>query len=175
MRERFDRFESAVHVLRALWSPEASAPPGVTRPDPFYPLVEATNEPPPTASGPRLWLGAGKRRGIALTAALADGWVMPAVDILSGRATDLDDFSLGRDAIVQQLESIGRDPAAFDFGAQVPTGDTAEDRAKALGAAHDALRRGATHVILNVRPRLGPEGVDVVAEEVAAPLRRAIG
>src|SRR6188768_1680700 len=71
MRERFDRFESAVHVLRALWSPEATAPPGVTRPDPFYPLVEATNEPPPTASGPRLWLGAGKRRGIALTAALA--------------------------------------------------------------------------------------------------------
>jgi alkanesulfonate monooxygenase SsuD/methylene tetrahydromethanopterin reductase-like flavin-dependent oxidoreductase (luciferase family) len=125
MRERFDRFESAVHVLRALWSPEATAPPGVTRPDPFYPLVEATNEPPPTASGPRLWLGAGKRRGIALTAALADGWVMPAVDILSGRATDLDDFSLGRDAIVQQLETIGRDPAAFDFGAQVPTGDTA--------------------------------------------------
>ena len=52
MHERFDRFESAVHVLRALWSPEAAAPPGVTRPDPFYPLVEATNEPPPTPRWP---------------------------------------------------------------------------------------------------------------------------
>lgn len=176
MRERFDRFESAAHVLRALWSPEAASPPGITRPDPFYPLVEATNEPPPTpGGGPRLWLGAGKPRGIALTAALADGWVMPAVDVLSGRATDLDDFSHGREAILEQLESIGRDPESFDFGAQVPTGETVDDRVKAVDAAHDALRRGATHLILNVRPRVGPDGVDVVAEEVAVPLRRAIG
>lgn len=176
LRERFDRFESSVHVLRAMWSAEAASPPGVTRPDPFFPLVEATNEPPPLRGrGPRLWLGAGKRRGIALTAALADGWVMPAVDILSGRATDLDDFSQGRDAILRQLEAIGRDTTAFDFGAQMPTGDSAEDRAKALDAAHEALRRGATHIILNLRPRLGPDGVDAVATEVAEPLRQSIG
>ena len=176
MHERFDRFESSVHVLRALWSPEATTPPGVTRSDPFYPLLEATNEPPPTpGGGPKLWLGAGRRRGIALTTALADGWVMPAVDVLSGRATDLDDFSRGRDAILTQLEAIGRDPDAFEFGAQVPTGDTGEDRQKALTAARDALDRGATHVILNVRPRMGADGVDVIAREVAGPLRQAIG
>jgi len=167
MRERFDRFESSVHVLRALWSPEAAAPPGVTRPDPFFPLVEATNEPPPPpGGGPRLWLGAGKRRGIALTAALADGWVMPAVDILSGRATDLDDFRRGRDDILRQLEAIGRDPEAFDFGAQMPTGDSADDRAKALDAAHEALRRGATHLILNLRYPY-PDGIVArLADEV---------
>lgn len=175
MRERFDRFESAVHVLRALWSAEAAAPPGVTRPDPFYPLVEATNEPPALPGGPKLWLGAGKRRGIALTAALADGWVMPAVDILSGRSTDLDDFSRGRDAILAQLEAIGRDPAVFEFGAQIPTGESTEDRATALVAAQDAVRRGATHVILNMRPHRGRAGVDVVATEVATPLREALG
>ena len=176
MHERFDRFESAIHVLRALWSPAAWAPPGVTRPDPFYPLADATNEPPPLSGGsPRLWLGAGRKRGIALTAALADGWVMPAVDILTGRSTDLDDFSRGHDAILAQLDAIGRDVSTFDFGAQVPTGDTREDRAKALAAAQDALRRGATHVILNVRPRIGPDGVDVVASDVAEPLRQALG
>jgi alkanesulfonate monooxygenase SsuD/methylene tetrahydromethanopterin reductase-like flavin-dependent oxidoreductase (luciferase family) len=176
MQERFDRFESSVHVLRALWSPEAATPPGITRPDPFYPLVGATNEPPPRpGAGPKLWLGAGRRRGIALTAAFADGWVMPAVDILSGRSTDLDDFSRGRDAILIQLEAIGRDPAAFEFGAQVPTGESREDRVMALAAARDALDRGATHLILNVRPRVGPAGVDVVAREVAEPLRQAIG
>jgi alkanesulfonate monooxygenase SsuD/methylene tetrahydromethanopterin reductase-like flavin-dependent oxidoreductase (luciferase family) len=147
----------------------------VTRPDPFYPRDEATNEPPALPGGPKLWLGAGKRRGIDLTARFADGWVMPAVDILSGRQTDLDDFSRGRDAILAQLEAIGRDPAAFDFGAQVPTGETADDRSRALAAATDAVRRGATHLILNVRPRLGPDGVDVVANEVAEPLRQAIG
>ena len=125
--------------------------------------------------GRRLWLGAGRKRGIALTAEFADGWVMPAVDVLSGRPTDLDDFSNGRDAILERLETIGRDPAGFDFGAQVPSGATAEDRTKALDAAHEALRRGATHVIINVRPRLGPDGVDAVATDIAQPLRQAIG
>jgi alkanesulfonate monooxygenase SsuD/methylene tetrahydromethanopterin reductase-like flavin-dependent oxidoreductase (luciferase family) len=174
--ERFDRFESAVRVLRALWSEEAARPPGVTRPDPSYPLDEATNEPPPlTPGGPKLWLGAGKRRGIALTAAVADGWVMPAVSIGSGRATDLDDFSAGRDAILHGLEAIGRDPATFEFGAQVPTGATREERAKALAEAQEAVRRGADHLILNLRPRLGPDGVDAVAREVAEPLRQALG
>jgi alkanesulfonate monooxygenase SsuD/methylene tetrahydromethanopterin reductase-like flavin-dependent oxidoreductase (luciferase family) len=176
MRERFDRFESAVHVLRALWSSEAAVPPGVTRPDPFYPLEGATNEPPPPDGGtPRLWLGAGRKRGIALTAEFADGWVMPAVDVLSGRATDLDDFRTGRDAILGRLEAIGRDPATFDFGAQIPAGSTAEDRTKAVDAGHEALRRGATHLIINVRPRLGPDGVDAVATDIAGPLRQAIG
>ncbi len=176
MRERFDRYESAVHVLRALWSPEAAIPPGVTRPDVYYPLIEATNEPPPfTPGGPKLWLGAGKRRGIALTAAVADGWIMPAVSVTSGRSTDLDDFSAGRDAILGGLEEIGRDPATFEFGAQVPAGSTSAERAIALEQAKDAVHRGATHVILNLRPRLGPDGVDTVAREVAEPLRQAIG
>ena len=100
---------------------------------------------------------------------------MPAVSVTSGRSTDLDDFSAGRDAILRGLEEIGRDPATFEFGAQVPTGSTHEERATALEQAKDAVRRGATHVILNLRPRLGPDGVDAVAREVAEPLRQAIG
>jgi alkanesulfonate monooxygenase SsuD/methylene tetrahydromethanopterin reductase-like flavin-dependent oxidoreductase (luciferase family) len=176
MRERFDRFESAIRVLRALWSAEAATPPGVTLPDPFFPLVEATNEPPPLSPrGPKLWLGAGKERGFDLTATLADGWVMPAVDILTGRPTDLDDFSRGRDAILGRLSSAGRDPGSFDFGAQIPAGSSPDDRANALAAALEATRRGATHVILNLRPQLGTDGVDAVAREVAGPLREALG
>ena len=176
IRERFDRFESAVHVLRALWSAEATTAPGVTRADPFYPLAEATNEPPPlTPGGPKLWLGVGGPRGIALAAAHARGWVMPNVDIRSGRPTNLDDFSRGRDAILSGLDAIDRDPATFEFGAQLPTGSTREDRATALAQGKDAVRRGATHVLLNLRPRMGPDGVDLVAREVAAPLRQAIG
>jgi alkanesulfonate monooxygenase SsuD/methylene tetrahydromethanopterin reductase-like flavin-dependent oxidoreductase (luciferase family) len=176
MRERFDRFESAVGVLRALWSTEATSPPGVTRPDPYYPLAGATNEPAPVSpGGPQLWLGVGGPRGIALAATQADGWVMPAVDIRSGRSTDLDDFSRGRDAIIEGLMAIGRDPATFEFGAQFPAGSTSEDRATALARGNDAVRRGATHVLVNLRPRSGPDGVDAVAREVAEPLRQAIG
>jgi alkanesulfonate monooxygenase SsuD/methylene tetrahydromethanopterin reductase-like flavin-dependent oxidoreductase (luciferase family) len=175
MPERFDRFESAVHVLRELWSEAATAPPGVTRPDPFYPLTEATNEPPPlTPGGPPLWLGGQKRRGIALAAAVAGGWALPTVDA-RGSPTDLGYFSEKRDAILAALEVVGRDPSTFDISAQIPTGTTAEDRRWALGQAREAVERGATHVILGMPPRLGPAGVDAVAREVAEPFREAIG
>lgn len=175
MPERFDRFESSVHVLRALWSEAAAAPPGVTRPDPFYPLNGATNEPAPrTPGGPPLWLGGQKRRGLALAAAVADGWALPAVVAL-GSPTDLDYFSEKRDLILAALERVGRDPTGFDISAQVPTGTTAADRRWALEQGKDAVERGATHVILGMPPRLGPSGVDAVAREVAEPLRQAIG
>ena len=175
MPERFDRFESAVHVVRALWSDAATAPPGVSRPDPFYPLAEATNEPPPlTTGGPRLWLGGQKRRGIALAAAVADGWALPTVVAL-GSPTDLRYFSEKRDAILAALEAIGRDPATFDISAQIPTGTTVEDRRWALGQALEAVERGATHVILGMPPRLGPAGVDALARDVAMPFRETLG
>jgi alkanesulfonate monooxygenase SsuD/methylene tetrahydromethanopterin reductase-like flavin-dependent oxidoreductase (luciferase family) len=175
MPERFDRFESTVHVLRALWSPEAATPPGVTRPDPFYPLAEATNEPAPlTPGGPPLYLGGQKRRGIALAAAVADGWLLPAVVAL-GSPSDLDYFSEQRDRLLAALAEAGRDAETFDIVAQVPTGTTAEDRSWCLGQARDAVRRGATGVILGMPPRLGAAGVDDVAREVAIPLREALG
>jgi alkanesulfonate monooxygenase SsuD/methylene tetrahydromethanopterin reductase-like flavin-dependent oxidoreductase (luciferase family) len=175
MPERFDRFESAVHVLRALWSEAASAPPGVTRPDPFYPLAEATNEPPAlTPGGPPLYLGGQKRRGIALAAAVADGWLLPAI-VSPGTPADLDYFSGRRDALLAALEAAGRDSAGFAIVAQVGTGRTREDRAWALDQARDALRRGATAVILGMPPQLGAAGVDDVAREVAEPLRERLG
>jgi alkanesulfonate monooxygenase SsuD/methylene tetrahydromethanopterin reductase-like flavin-dependent oxidoreductase (luciferase family) len=175
MPERFDRFESAVHVLRALWSEAATAPPGVTRPDRFYPLTEATNEPPPlTRGGPPLWLGGQNRRGIALAAAVADGWALPTVVGL-GSPTDLGYFSEKRDAILAALDRAGRDPSTFEISAQVPTGTTAGDRRWALGQAREAVERGATHVILGMPPRLGPAGVDAVAREIAQPFREAVG
>ncbi len=175
MPERFDRFESAVHVLRALWSEAATSPPGVTRPDPFYPLTEATNQPPPlTLGGPRLWLGGQKRRGIALAAAVADGWALPTVVSL-GNPSDLRYFSEKRDAILAALDAIGRDPSTFEISAQIPTGTNSEDRRWALGQALEAVERGATHVILGMPPRLGSAGVDAVAGEVAKPFRDAVG
>jgi alkanesulfonate monooxygenase SsuD/methylene tetrahydromethanopterin reductase-like flavin-dependent oxidoreductase (luciferase family) len=175
MPERFDRFESGVHVLKALWSQAAAAPPGVTRPDPFYPLKEATNEPPPlTPGGPRLWLGGQKRRGIALAAAVADGWMLPAI-VAPGQDADLDYFARKRDALLAAIEATGRDPADFDIAAQVGTGRTKADRAWALEQARIAHGMGATHIVLGMAPSLGAAGVDAVAREIAEPLRQAIG
>jgi alkanesulfonate monooxygenase SsuD/methylene tetrahydromethanopterin reductase-like flavin-dependent oxidoreductase (luciferase family) len=175
MPERFDRFESGVHVLQALWSEEARTPPGVTRPDPYYPLDGATNEPPTlTPGGPPLYLGGQKRRGIALAAALADGWLLPAVVSL-GEPTDLAYFSEKRDALLAALAEAGRDASTFEFVAQVPTGSTDDERRQSVAMAADAVKRGATSVILGMPARLGAAGVEAVARDVAIPLREALG
>ncbi len=165
-----------MHVLKALFSDAAARPPGVTRPDRFYPLAEATNEPAPLRpGGPPLWLGGQRRRGIALAAAVADGWVQPAVSVDEDRPSTLDDFSDRRAALLVALEAIGRDPDTLDVAAQIQTGETRDDRRRALAQATDAVDRGATHVILGMRPRLGPNGVAAVADEVARPLREHLG
>jgi alkanesulfonate monooxygenase SsuD/methylene tetrahydromethanopterin reductase-like flavin-dependent oxidoreductase (luciferase family) len=175
MPERFDRFESAVHVLRALFSETAATEPGVTRPDPFYPLDGATNEPPPlTQGGPPIWLGGQKRRGIALAATYADGWFLPAMVPAEGE-DDLEYFSEKREAILEAMGRVGRDPAGFSFGAQVPTGTDAAARRTAVERGLEAIRRGATHLTLGMPPHLGAAGVDAVAREVATPIREAIG
>ena len=162
---------SAPPPRRRVGSTASTAMRSLSRPDPYYPLAEATNEPPPrTPGGPPLWLGGQKRRGIALAAAVADGWLLPAVVAL-GSPSDLDYFSVKRDAILAALAAIGRDPAGFQIAAQVPTGTTAEDRAWALGQARDAVSRGATTVILGMPPALGAAGVDAVAADIAIPLR----
>ena len=175
MPERFDRFESAVRVVRALGSAAATTAAGVTRPDPFYPLDGATNDPPPlTPGGPPIWLGGQKRRGIALAAEVAQGWLLPAV-LPDKHPTDMTYFAGRRDALLEALAAIGRSPEGFAIVAQVPAGATAETRRACLEAAHDAVRIGATHVILGMPPRLGAAGVDDVAREIAQPLRDAIG
>lgn len=175
MPERFDRFESGVRVIRALGSPAAATTAGVTRPDRFYPLDDATNDPPPlTPGGPRIWLGGQKRRGIALAAELADGWLLPAVTA-DKSPTDLAYFAGRRDALLAALEAIGRDPGTFEFAAQVATGTDADARREALEAGLQAARLGATHIILSMPPHLGGAGVDAVAHEVAEPLRARLG
>ena len=176
MPERFDRFESAVHVLRALWSAAAATPPGVTRPDPFYPLEEATNEPPPlTPGGPPLWLGGQKRRGIALAAAVADGWLLPAVVAL-GSPSDLGYFSEKRDAFLAALDDAGRDPATFEIAAQVPDRyappRTGDGRSARRARRSTAVPRRSSSAC---RPTSAPPGVDAVAREIATPLREALG
>lgn len=175
MPERFDRFESGVRVIRALGSAVAATETGVTRPDRFHALDGATSDPPPlTPGGPPIWLGGQKRRGIALAAEVAQGWLLPAVTP-DKSPTNMAYFADRRDAILAALEAVGRDPATFAFGAQVPAGATAASRREALAGAFAATRLGATHIVLGMPPRLGADGVDAVAHEVAEPLRAAVG
>jgi alkanesulfonate monooxygenase SsuD/methylene tetrahydromethanopterin reductase-like flavin-dependent oxidoreductase (luciferase family) len=163
----FDRLEGSLRVLRALFSDEARSEPGVTLDDPFVSLHEATNLPPPIRGrGPMLWLGVEKRRGRALIAEFAEGWVMRG-----DRPGDVPYFRETRDLICRSLEDAGRDIATFDFAAQVSVGATADSRPAALDASRDMIRAGATHVILGVPATSAPGGLLDMAREVAEPLR----
>ena len=174
MPERFDRFESSVETIRALFSPEAAELPGVTRDDPWYPLRGATNQPMPlTPGGPPIWLGGQRRRGVALAARVASGWLLPSV--VPGSTIDVEYFRSRRAAILEAIAAQPGPPRAFAFGAKI---DVGSDRTRRRGALQDCLAfadAGATHILLLMAPSLGPSMLDKVVDEVALPLRDALG
>ncbi len=169
--ERIGRLGSAVAVIRALHSPAATTDAGVTLDDPFYPLRGAVNLPPPlTPGGPPIWLGGQGPRGLRMAARLADGWSLPAVP-----EPDIAYFTEHRAAILAEMDRIGRDPTGFQFAAQVPTGPDATSRRRARELATTFAAAGADHLILGMPARLGPDGLRIVAREIAEPLREALG
>ncbi|MGI8928150.1 MAG: LLM class flavin-dependent oxidoreductase [Candidatus Limnocylindrales bacterium] len=166
-RERFDRFESALGVVTALFSEAARQPPGVTMDDPIYSLDRATNEPAPiTPVGPPIWLGGQRRRGIDLIGRYASGWPLPG-----NRAGDVAYFTEKRDLIRRALESAGRDPREFTFAAQADCGADIITRRAALGVARQMRRAGADHVILGIPGAAAPDTLLAMAREVAEPLK----
>ncbi len=160
-----------MEVLQALFSPEAAVPPGVTRPDPFYPLARAVNAPPPlTPGGPPIFLGGQKPRGIALAARRAAGWLQTGVE-----AGNVADFSAKRGAILRALDAERRDPTGFEIVGQVHTGPDAAARARALGQARDLAAAGATEIVIGVPAALGPHALEDAHRDVLEPLREDFG
>lgn len=167
--ERYDRFESTLRVLSALFSPAASTQAGVDLDDATFPLRGAVNLPSPaTSDGPPLWLGGQRRRGLALAARHADGWPMPG-----NRPGDVAYFADRREALRRALDAAGRDPDAFSYAAQLSVGPTSADRREALATARAFRSAGATHVILGLPASDAPGGLVRVADDVARPLRAA--
>jgi len=171
VRERFDRFESAVRVLRALFSDEARHEPGITLDAPPFRLDGATMEPGPLRpGGPPIWLGGQGPRGLRLAARYADGWNF---------ASNLDGspggFVVRRDVLLRACEAIGRDPAELTLSTQIVIpGDVAGRRA-ALERAMGYVRAGSSEILLTTPAREGAAGIRRLATEVAAPLRDAFG
>jgi alkanesulfonate monooxygenase SsuD/methylene tetrahydromethanopterin reductase-like flavin-dependent oxidoreductase (luciferase family) len=170
-RERFERLQATVRVLRALGSPAAAGAPGVTLDDAFAPLRGATNEPPPlTPGGPPVFLGGQGPRGLRLAAEAGDGWFIPSIPF-----TGPEVFAERRDAILRAMEAAGRDPTGFQFVAQVGAGGDAAARAEARELALAYARAGATHVGVAVTSRLGPAALVGAAREVAEPAAATLG
>ncbi len=171
MPERFERFEGAVATVAALFSDEARSDDGVTRDDAHFPLRGATMQPAPVRpGGPLLWLGGQRRRGIALAARFADGWIMPG-----NRPGDVAYFADRREALRRALADAGRDESGFSFAGQLSVRSEPESLRAAREAGIGFVRAGADHVTIGIVPREGPAALDLVAREVAAPIREAAG
>jgi alkanesulfonate monooxygenase SsuD/methylene tetrahydromethanopterin reductase-like flavin-dependent oxidoreductase (luciferase family) len=171
MRERFDRFESAVRVMKALASPEAFRLPGVSLDSPTYPLREATNEPPPlTPGGPPLWLGGQKSRGIRIAARYADGWNYTG----SVPESSVDEYVRRRDELFRACEELGRDPREVTVSVQIRAGENESDRRVAAELGRAYARSGCDHLIVVIPARFGVAGLQAMAREVAEPVREAV-
>jgi alkanesulfonate monooxygenase SsuD/methylene tetrahydromethanopterin reductase-like flavin-dependent oxidoreductase (luciferase family) len=171
LRERFDRFEATIQLLRALFSDEARAAPGVTLDAPPYRLDGAVMEPGPVGDGgPDIWLGGQGPRGLRLAARYADGW-----NYASNLAGTLDGFIERRDRLRAECEAIGRDPDTLTLSVQVIIPAVGEERRAALERAIAYGRAGASEILLTTPARDGAAGIRRLATEVATPLRDAFG
>jgi len=173
--ERLRDLEAAIKVIQALFrDPEAArwsaseeenaTSGGVTLDAPPYRLEHARSDPAPfTANGPRLWLGVqGERVGMRLVAQYADGW-----NYSSG---PIPDFLSKRDALLRHCEALERDPAEITVSTQIRIADVQRWR-EALDEARQFAAVGCDYMILYMDARDGPAGLELLAREVAAPLR----
>jgi alkanesulfonate monooxygenase SsuD/methylene tetrahydromethanopterin reductase-like flavin-dependent oxidoreductase (luciferase family) len=155
--ERIGMLESAVKVIRALWD----NPDGVTLDAPPYALRNATGLPAPlTPGGPPIVLGTQGPRGLRLAAELADGW---------NQTGDPDTFAAKHEILLQACAAVGRDPADIEISAQAFLRDG--DHAALLAAARRYAKMGVQHVVLVMPAADGPDGLRLLAERVAQPLR----
>ena len=169
--ERFDRYESTVRVLKALFSDQAREAPGVTLDAPPFRLDGATMEPGPVRpGGPPLWLGGQGPRGLRIAARYADGWNF---------ASNLDGSPRGfverRDALMRACDAIGRDPAELTVSTQIVIPGDAAGRRRATERAMAYVREGTSEILLTTLASEGAAGIRRLATEVAAPLRHTFG
>jgi alkanesulfonate monooxygenase SsuD/methylene tetrahydromethanopterin reductase-like flavin-dependent oxidoreductase (luciferase family) len=155
--ERITMLDSAVRVIKALWE----SPGGVSLDAPPYELVDAVCDPPPiTPGGPPIWLGTQGRRGLRIVAEQANGW---------NQTGDPSTFLEKRDILLRHCEALGRDPAEIEISAQAFLRDG--DHAAMLETAAGFAEAGADHLILIMPAADGPDGLRLLAERVAEPLR----
>lgn len=168
--ELVDALEEAVGIVRAMWSDA----PAVSRTGRYYSLDGAQPGPRP-AHQIAVWLGAYRKRMLALTGRAADGWI-PSLGYASP-----EELGAMNAAIDSAAEQAGRTPAAIRrgynvsgrFGAGGSGFLQGPSRLWADQLSELALRDGLSLFVLSIPA--GAEGeVRRWAEEVAPAVREAV-
>ncbi len=129
--ERWQRFDEAIGVLRALWRPGSA--PFVGR---FYSTEGLSLEPlPAQAGGPPIWVGSwGSEAGLRRVARLADGWLASAYN------TTPELFGRAWQALRSELADHGRAPDTFPNALATMWCYITDDRARSRSRSHRADR-----------------------------------
>jgi F420-dependent oxidoreductase-like protein len=140
LKQRMDRFEEAVAIIRSLLGQENTSYQGE-----YYTLTDARCEPKgPQQGGPPIVIGGGgEKRTLNIAARHADHWNLPFASP--------DQFRAKREVLLGHCEAVGRDPAEIECSVQVAwAADTSA--AEAVDVAHALGEAGVDTVIFSLRP-----------------------
>jgi probable F420-dependent oxidoreductase len=105
---RVTRFREEVELIKALWSRET-----VTWHGEIYHVENASlGTRPVQKPRPPLWMGVGHPNAVRRAARIADGW-------MGSGGSSIAEFKASVPILKQELEKIGRDPAAFPISKRV--------------------------------------------------------
>ena len=148
--ERWERFDEAVAILRALLRGD---PPPETR---HYPLPDAPLAPAPRRGGGiPVWIGSwGSAAGLRRVARLGDGWLASAYN------TSPEAFAAARESLSERLAARGRDPGTFPNALATMWTWITEDAAEADRVLEQVLAPLLRRDVDGLRDRLciGPAG-----------------
>lgn len=184
LRVRMEMLDEACRIIKALWAQETTTFEGR-----HYQLLDARLEPKPVQERLPLIVGGGEeRRLLRIVAEHADVWnTAPAgvdayrhkVEVLAGHCHDVgrDPGSLRRSMLYRAVLATTEAEAEQRFDALLPA-DSPARAATFCGTPEqcaDHLRQylelGIGDVLLNVRPPLDWETIELVANQVAPALR----
>jgi alkanesulfonate monooxygenase SsuD/methylene tetrahydromethanopterin reductase-like flavin-dependent oxidoreductase (luciferase family) len=142
MRERMDRLEEGIRVLKALWSGEKVSVEGK-----YYPLEDAQMRPAPTSQPPLLIGGGGERRTLRLVAQYADEW--------NSTSLSPDGYRDKSAVLAQHCSAVGRDPASIYRSMMVTfvIGRDEAERNTRLEALREVMPRMASAPLDQLRGR----------------------
>ena len=160
--ERIRRLGEACEVIKRLWTETSANFDGK-----YYQLKDAYCEPKPVQKPypPIVIGGGGEKLTLRVVAQYANIWNMPGgpVEIFQHKSQVLD----------QHCAAIGRDPSTIERSVQLVINPNNLQETRDI--TRNFIDAGASHIILNLRAPY-PDGiVQLLADEVAEPLRAEYG
>jgi alkanesulfonate monooxygenase SsuD/methylene tetrahydromethanopterin reductase-like flavin-dependent oxidoreductase (luciferase family) len=163
-----DALSEALDVIRAVWSPAG----GSVRHDGRHYRVVGAHSGPAPAHEVEIWLGAYKRRMLALTGAKADGWLpsmgYAALEELPAMNAAIDEAAADAGRAPRQIRRMYNISGQFGTGAGFLQGTPSE---WAQQLAELTLAEGMSAYILSVS---SPTDVRRFADEVAPAVREIV-